>query len=98
MHKKKRVSDADFDLIVKIMDRIAAEFPHIERSALAVGLIDVHTHCPLKLQAMLGWEHLQDVTHDIGGILHEWDAEKKEFKNCFSPRFAAETRRSHDGP
>lgn len=55
---------------------------------LSILLLAVHHTYPLQLPEML-YESGRHFSHDITGILNNWDTAAFEFRDCWSPRFTA---------
>lgn len=85
----RKVSKEDFDNIVRVLNRVEGMMPgQFPRSTLALRFLEVCSVVPMDLASMAAWNHMQDIVHDVSGMVYNWDSERLEFKDCFSPRFA----------
>lgn len=56
--------------------------------SMRMDLAAVHAHTPLRL-AELAEADVQNLTHDVFGIMSHLDRETGELRDCFVPRYAA---------
>lgn len=83
------VSADDLKKIDAIIDRVQPKPEH--RMALTLCMSACHGGpCPLRLDDMLTWPHLADISNDVYGINQHFHWGTRSLEGCFSPRFAAQ--------
>jgi len=87
------VSDKEFDLIDRVLDRCEAEDITLpcDRMEHAMDLSAcISNGCPLDLERMLEWPNKFDLAHDIWGVNRHIDHNTGQLRDCFLPRFYKE--------
>lgn len=83
----------ELNLIKRIADRAAGLYERINGEAvppqfIAAEIEFVHRNvCPLRLKEFADTDD-GNFAHDIGGIHRHLNLSKKQFEDCFCPRFA----------
>jgi len=95
MQKTACATTGDPDLAVKLAEQyfeVCAKLqiaPKGTKSQVASVLYDVMLNAPkVRLGLLLGAEgfRINDIVHDLGGILRNWNPGTKQFDYCFAPR------------
>lgn len=82
-------SEADSEIIEKIVDRAAELEESVDKMQLEMSITACHLNgCPLRLQDLLEADNF-NFGHDVFGIHNHISRENAQLQNCFLPRFSA---------
>ena len=85
-----KISNSDFDLVVKIAERIESDIPNYpdKRQTIIMDLNACHSNgMPLQLAELLAADRFE-FAHDILGIRRHIDRSTGKLQDCFVPRYA----------